>query len=99
VVNAPGRNKEAVADHAVTLFLAARRRIPNLHTNILKGEWRSYYPEKDLQNMTAGIIGFGNIGRETAKLLRGLNLKVLAYDPFIDVDVMESLEVAKVSLD
>jgi D-3-phosphoglycerate dehydrogenase len=99
VLNAPGRNKEAVADHAVTLFLAARRKIPSLHANILKGRWESCYPEKDLQNMTAGIIGFGNIGRETAKLLRGLNLKVLAYDPFVDVDVMESLEVAKVSLD
>lgn len=99
VVNAPGRNKEAVADHAITLFLSARRKIPYLHTNILKGEWVSYYPEKDLQNMTAGIIGFGNIGRETAKLLKGLRLKVLAYDPFVDESVMEDLEVIKVSLD
>lgn len=82
IINAPGRNKEAVADHAITLFLAARRRIPLLHSKIKEGKWETFYPEKDLKNMTAGLIGFGNIGRESAKLLKGLGLKVLVYDPY-----------------
>lgn len=99
VVNAPGRNKEAVADHAITLFLAARRRIPYIHNNILDGKWKSFYPEKDLQNMTAGIIGFGNIGKETSKLLNGLGLKVLAYDPFEDEYKMKNYNVVKVNMD
>jgi D-3-phosphoglycerate dehydrogenase len=83
VINAPGRNKEAVADHAVTLFLATRRRIPLLHSKIKNGKWETYYPEKDLKNMVAGIIGFGSIGRESAKLLKGLGLTVLVYDPYV----------------
>lgn len=99
VVNAPGRNKEAVADHAITLFLSARRRIPYIHKNILDGKWESFYPEKDLQNMTAGIIGFGNIGKETAKLLKGLGLTILAYDPFTDDSIMKSYNVTKVTME
>jgi D-3-phosphoglycerate dehydrogenase len=98
VVNAPGRNKEAVADHAITLFLSARRRIPYVHKNTINGKWESFYPEKDLHNMTAGIIGFGNIGKETAKLLKGLGLTVLSYDPYSDERVMKSLDVIKVTL-
>jgi D-3-phosphoglycerate dehydrogenase len=99
IVNAPGRNKEAVADHAITLFLAARRRIPYIHNNILDGNWESFYPEKDLQNMIAGVIGFGNVGKETAKLLNGLGLKVLAYDPFADKDEMKNYNIVKVTID
>ena len=99
VLNAPGRNKEAVADHAVTLFLSTRRRIPLLHAKIKDGKWETYYPDKDLKNMTAGIIGFGNIGKESAKLLKGLGLTVLIYDPYVKESDVKNEEYSYVTFD
>jgi D-lactate dehydrogenase len=83
VTRVPAYSPYAVAEHAVALLLALNRKIPrasnrvrdlNFSLNGLVGF--------DLHGKTAGIFGTGKIGRVAAQILRGLGMKVLAFDPF-----------------
>jgi D-3-phosphoglycerate dehydrogenase len=87
VCNAPGRNATATAEHTVSLILAVLRRIPETHAALAQGEWRGDYYEYDkcgleLEDSTAGLIGYGAIGSRVARMLRGFGCHVLAYDPY-----------------
>ena len=50
---------------------------------ILKNLKKSYAKGVELRGKTIGIIGFGRIGRETAKIALGIGMNVLAYDKFL----------------
>jgi D-3-phosphoglycerate dehydrogenase / 2-oxoglutarate reductase len=87
VCNTPGRNATATAEHTVSLILAVLRRIPETHAALAQGEWRGDYYEYDkcgleLENSTAGLIGFGAIGSRVARILDGFGCRVLVYDPY-----------------
>jgi D-3-phosphoglycerate dehydrogenase len=87
VCNAPGRNATATAEHTVSLILAVLRRIPETHAALAHGEWRGDYYEYDkcgleLEDSTAGLIGYGAIGSRVARMLHGFGCHVLAYDPY-----------------
>jgi D-3-phosphoglycerate dehydrogenase len=83
VANAPGANKNAVAELTVLLMLALARQF-STHVDSLKaGEWERRTGH-ELSNSTVGIIGTGNIGRRVTELLKGFNVKIIAYDPFMD---------------
>jgi D-3-phosphoglycerate dehydrogenase len=87
VCNAPGRNATATAEHTVSLILAVLRRIPETHAALAQGEWRGDYYEYDkcgleLEDSTAGLIGYGAIGSRVARMLCGFGCHVLAYDPY-----------------
>src|ERR1700693_228282 len=87
VCNAPGRNATATAEHTMSLILAVLRRIPEAHAALARGEWRGDYYEYDksgleLENSTAGLIGYGAIGTRVARMLRGFGCHVLVYDPY-----------------
>jgi len=91
VCPAPGRNAAATAEHTMTLLLAALRNIPARHAEILAGQWRSdYYGYNqvgfEIGGSTAGLIGYGAVGRLVARMLRGFGATVLAYDPFAAID-------------
>ncbi len=87
VLNTPGRNADSVADFAVGMLLAEARNICRGHLGLKEGCWIREYPNSgmipDLPGKTAGIVGFGEIGRKVAKRLAGFDLRVLAYDPFV----------------
>jgi D-3-phosphoglycerate dehydrogenase / 2-oxoglutarate reductase len=99
----PGRNAAAVAEYALLLMLAALRRLPEAHTSLAAGEWRSgmyAYAEcgNEIGDSVVGIIGFGEIGRRVAVAVRVLGGRVIAFDPFVARDsVEEGIEL--VSLD
>jgi len=93
VVNAPGRNAEAVSDFAIGLLLAETRNIARGHHGIKSGKWILRYPNfrkvPQLRGKTMGLVGFGSIGRLVARKLRGFNMKVLVYDPFVTKEEVE----------
>jgi D-3-phosphoglycerate dehydrogenase len=96
VCNAPGRNATATAEHTVSLILAVLRRIPETHAALAQGEWRGDYYEYDkcgleLEDSTAGLIGYGAIGSRVARMLRGFGCHVLAYDPYAKPDTFGDL--------
>jgi len=86
VTNAPGANTEAVADLTFALLLGVARKVISAHQMVAKNNW-------------GGLIGFGNIGKAIAMRAKGFDLKVLAYDPYIDPKQAEKFSVTLSSLE
>jgi len=100
VVNAPTGNTISAAEHAIALMLSLARHIPQANAVLKSGVWRrSDFMGTEVKDKTLGIIGLGNVGSEVAKRARGLQMKLIAYDPFISVDHAKKLQVELVSLD
>lgn len=104
VVNAPGRNGPAVAEFTVGLLLNLIRRVGAGEKSLRSGQWQSnlYNYETagiELEGHTVGLVGFGQVGKRVAKLLKAFNMEVLVYDPFVDSSVCKSLGVTSVSLE
>jgi D-3-phosphoglycerate dehydrogenase len=89
VHSTPGRNAVAAAEHTVALLLAALRRIPDLHSSVRAGQWRSDLYALDevgteLAGTTVGLVGYGAIGRRVGRVLRAFDAEVLVHDPYVD---------------
>ena len=90
VVNTPGRNAQAVAEHALGLMLALARRIPEGHGYVMAGRWLNPlepYVELrgvELAGRTLGIVGLGAIGRRLAAMATAIGMTCTAYDPYVD---------------
>ena len=98
VANTPGANAQAVAELSFALLLALARKIPYLHKATAEGGWvRSTGVE--LHNKTLGIVGLGAIGRKVALCSTGFQMKVLAYDPYIQEDYCKEHGIIPASLD
>lgn len=78
VTNTPGFSAVSVAEHTLALMLAAARKIPEHEKELRAGRW-TRLPMTQLNGKRAGIIGFGNIGRQFAGLARGIGMKVWAW--------------------
>ena len=89
VVNTPGRNARAVAEHALGLIFALARRIPAAHRYVTSGHWRhpvgGYVDLRgiELAGRTLGIVGMGAIGRRLAEMGQALGMTVLGCDPYV----------------
>lgn len=98
VTNTPGANAEAVGELAIALVLAVARRIASLDTTTKKGDWvRSTGME--LKGKTMGIVGLGSIGKIVARCAQGFQMKVIAYDPFIDADSLSDSQILSCTLE
>lgn len=98
VTNTPGVNSEAVGELAMGLILSIARNIPLLNSSTRNGEWiRSSGME--LRGKTIGIVGLGAIGKIVARCATGFNMKVIAYDPYIDKNYCEQHSIQHCTLD
>ena len=88
VRNVPDYCTDEVSDHALTLLLAAQRRLLPIATATGRGEW----PLRDktqvtairrLRGQTLGIAGAGRTGRLVARKARGFGFRTIAFDPFV----------------
>jgi D-3-phosphoglycerate dehydrogenase / 2-oxoglutarate reductase len=89
ILNAPGRNADAVAEMAVALLLAVTRHVVVADADVRAG--RIYaegtipyqrFRGRELKGLTAGIVGLGAVGRALAWRLEGLGMRVIGCDPF-----------------
>ncbi len=78
VCNTPGYSAVSVAEHALTLMLAAARKIPAHERELRAGRW-ARFPMVQLHGKTLGIVGFGSIGRQLARLARGIGMQVRVW--------------------
>jgi len=100
VANAPEGNTLAATEHTMAMMLSLARNIPQATASLKKGEWkRSKFMGVELNDKVLGIMGFGRIGREVAKRAQALEMKCIAYDPFITKERAASLGVEMVPLD
>lgn len=98
VVNAPGGNIAAAAEHTIALMLALARHIPQGHIRVKSGEWRrDDLLGTEVRGKVLGIIGLGRVGTEVTRKGQGLEMRVIAYDPFISTDYARNLSVELVS--
>ena len=100
VMNAPGGNTVTTGEHAVSLMLALARNIPQATASIRDGKWeKKKLMGVEISGKTLGIVGMGNIGRVVASRALGLEMKVIASDPFVTKEAASSLGVELVGLD
>ena len=89
VRNVPVYGTDNVSQFAVSLLLEVCSHIGHHSDSVHAGEWASnadwcywHYPMIEVSGKTAGIIGLGRIGVNTAKILKAMNVNVIAYDAF-----------------
>lgn len=101
VCNIPDYCFEEVATHTMAMVLALTRKLPIFHARVRDGIWVSNgeeYPFRRLSTLTMGLVGFGNIARQTAAYAQAFGLKILAYDPFLTEEVFTERGAKKVEL-
>ncbi len=98
VTRTPGANAIAVAELAVGLILAAARRISRLDEAVRAGEWPRL-EGKELTGATAGVVGFGAIGRLVAERARALGMRVIVFDPMLPDEAFAQAGVERVDID
>jgi len=99
VTNAPNDwCSDEVADHAITLWLAAARKIPSYDAATRRGEWRwqTGKPIGRLRGRVFGLLSFGAIARAVAERAEPFGVEIWAHDPFADADEMRERGVRPV---
>lgn len=100
VMNTPGANSTATAEHTWALLLALCRQIPAAHASVQSGAWeRARYTGTQLSGKTIGLVGLGRVGRLVAQRAHAFGMRVMGYDPYLAVDSAEELGVELVELD
>ena len=98
VEKAAGTNSRGVAELAITLLLAGIRSVPYSTKHLKSGGWERR-KGFEVEGKTLGIIGCGQIGKYTAKMALGLDMKVMAYDLYPDAGFKPSSEFSYASIE
>lgn len=100
VVNAPTGNIISAAEHTIALMLALARHIPDANASLKAGRWeRGRFQGLEVRGKTLGIVGLGQVGSEVARRGRGLEMRVIAHDPFVPEERARGLGVEIVSFE
>ena len=84
IINAPEGNRDAVGEHVLGMILSLLHNLHKSHLEIVNGIWaREDNRGEELNTKTVGIIGYGNMGKATAKRLKPMGCRVLAYDKYL----------------
>ena len=86
---------DEVSDHAMTLLVSLARKIVYSNTLVQAGRWeaKAIAPVFRLRGRTLGLVGLGQIPQTMVPKGKAFGLNVIAYDPFVPVDVADSLAV------
>jgi len=89
VLNAPGRNADAVAEMAVALLFAVNRHLLQADADVRAGQtYRDgtipyqRFRAWEIRGQTAGLVGLGAVGRALRWRLEGLGARVISFDPY-----------------
>ncbi len=100
VVNAPTANLLSATEHTFALMLALARNVAAADRDLKAGEWtRKKWVGAELQGKTLGVIGFGRIGQQVARRARAFDMRVVAYDPFLDDELVRRQDAEPMGLD
>lgn len=87
VCPATGANDLSVAEWVITSVMVLFRDAFLVRGQVIDGQWpRSRCMGRETAGKALGLVGYGNIARETARLARAVGMTVLAYDPYVPAD-------------
>jgi D-3-phosphoglycerate dehydrogenase / 2-oxoglutarate reductase len=100
VMNTPGANAVAVAEHTLGMALALARHLCRADALMHAGKWeKKSLQGTELRGKVLGIVGLGRIGMEVARRARAFGMKLLAHDPFVTPEAARQAEIELTSLD
>ena len=100
VMNTPGANSNATAEHAFSLIMSLLRKIPFANETTHKGQWeKKNIKGVELSKKTLGIVGFGNVGARLSHLVKGFDMKILANSKSLESRKKDYPHVNNVSFD
>jgi len=93
VMSAPEGNAQAVAEHALGMLLCLSNQLLSADRTTRDGDWlREQHRGWEIAGKTIGIIGYGNNGSAFARLWKGWEVKVIAYDKYVNGFGNESVQ-------
>jgi D-3-phosphoglycerate dehydrogenase len=100
VMNTPGANAVAVAEHTLGMMLAMARHLCRADALMHAGKWeKKSLQGSELRGKTLGILGLGRIGMEVARRARAFGMELVAHDPFVSVAVAKEQGIRLAGLD
>lgn len=92
VVVTPGANTRSVAEHSLALIFALSKDLKISDIEMHKGNYniRNYSRTFKVLDKKLGIIGFGNIGQEIARLCSFIGMKIIIFDPFVSQETVKN---------
>jgi len=100
VMNTPGANAVAVAEHTLGMMLAMARHLCRADVLMHAGKWeKKSLQGSELRGKTLGIAGLGRIGMEVARRARAFGMNIVAHDPFVSAGVAKDQGIRLASLD
>lgn len=101
VVNAPDAVRFPTASASVMFYLVLSKQLMFMEDIVRTGQWdrRGEVKGVEPKGKVLGIVGFGSIGQEISRLVAPFNMKILAYDPYLDPTIAEQLGVELTSLE
>lgn len=93
VVLCMSANARAVAEHTIAMMFAVTKNLVESVNETKNDNYnvRNKFAAIELQGKTVSVIGFGNIGKEVARMCRGIGMNVVAYDPFVEKDTVDAM--------
>lgn len=92
VARVPAYSPEAVAEHAMTLAMAANRRIHKAYNKVRDNDYSLVgLSGTNFYGKTAGIIGTGKIGQAMIRICKGFGMNIVAHDPYPNIELAEKL--------
>jgi D-3-phosphoglycerate dehydrogenase / 2-oxoglutarate reductase len=101
VVNQAGANADAVAEHTIAMMLSLTKNIPQTDRSLrsVRGVDREVFKGWNAHGRTVGLVGIGQVGSRVARICgKGLQMRVLACDPYLTAEECEARGAAKVDL-
>ncbi len=100
VVNSPTGNIVAAAEHTIAMLMALARHVPAANSSMKAGKWeKNRFLGVEVRNRTLGIIGLGKVGTEVARRAQGLEMQVIAFDPYVSPEHAHKIGVTMLSLE
>jgi len=100
VMNTPGGNANATAEHAFSLIMSLLRKVPFANETTHKGQWeKKNIKGVELSKKTLGIVGYGNVGIRLSYLVKGFDMNILVYSKSLDSRKKEYPHVKSVSFE
>src|SRR5580704_3197344 len=100
VMNTPGANAVAVAEHTLAMMLAMARQLCRANDLMHAGKWeKKSLQGTELRAKTLGIVGLGRVGMEVARRARAFGMEIAAHDPFVSVVVAKEQGIRMTALE